>query len=147
MTEFKSHSNTAFTAVNAYVRPEKEEDDSTTYADKIVFETEDMGEITFKPRDTEEVVKQVDGMPTKDSVEVMYPIKYLPDAIKDLVNKVNDADGLTCTATIGEAIQEGGASSYFISKNNFSTIDTKQETIFDDEEKTAEEFAEKEVNA
>lgn len=146
MTDFKSHSGTAFTAQKAYVRPEEKEDDPTTYAGKVVIETEEMGEITYKPRDVQEVEKKVDGVPTKDDVEVMYPIKHLPEDVKNLIWEVNESEDLTLTATVGEAIQDNGSSSFFISKNNFETID-KQQTVFGPEDETAEEMAEQEVNA
>lgn len=141
MTDFKSHKNTAFKAVNAYVEPERKDD--TAFADRIVLETEDFeGEkVTIKPRHEEEVVRKINGVKTREEVPKMYPISQLPEELKDLVFDVNESeDGVTFSATVGEAINDGN-SSFFITSDNLDTLDKKQ-TILGDEEETAEELIE-----
>lgn len=141
MTEFKTHKNTAFKAVKGYVEPEKEGD--TAFADRIVLETEDFegDRVTIKPRYEEEVEKRINGVPAKDTVKKRYPISQLPENLKNLIFEVNDAeDGITFSATVGEAINDNG-SSFFITSDNIDTIDQKQNTLFDDtEEDKAEDF-------
>jgi cyclophilin family peptidyl-prolyl cis-trans isomerase len=146
MTEFKSHKNTAFKAVNGYVEPEKK--DETVFADRIVLETSDFegDQVTIKPRYETEVERKMDGVPVKDTVKKMYPISQLPETLKNLIFEVNDSEnGLTLSATVGEAINDNG-SSFFITTENIDTIDKQQDTLFDDEEETAEQFVNDQTN-
>ena len=125
MTEFKTHSGMGLKLTGAHVVPDKTEDQ--TLAEKVVFQAEDVGEVTYKPRYTEEVTQTVDGIPTRHEKSRKYPIKQLPDDLKELVKKLQDED-LTVTATVGEAIN-GDNSSYFISQGDLDTV-KPQETLF-----------------
>lgn len=127
-TEFKTHSGMGLKLTDAYVKIDTSGEQ--TLAEKVVFKAEDVGEVTHKPRYTEEVEKTVDGIPTKESEDKKYPVKQLPDDLKDLIQEVQEED-LTVTATVGEAINNG-ESSYFITTDNLDTV-KPQETLFNGE--------------
>lgn len=125
-TEFKTHSGMGLKLEDAHVEIDTKKDQ--TLADKVVFKAKDVGRVTHKPRYTEEVEKTVDGIPTKESEKKKYPVKQLPDDLKELIKKVQK-ETITVTATVGEAINNG-ESSYFITTDNLETI-KPQETLFE----------------
>ena len=130
MTEFKRHNGQGLKITGAFVRPDKREDQ--VLAEKVVLVSDKHGEVSYKPRYSEEVKQEIDGMPVPDKKKRKYPIKKLPEPVKQLVKKAQDEE-FTVTANIGEAINEG-ESSYYIPQGEFDSIE-RQETLFDGEEK------------
>ena len=70
-------------------------------------------------------------MPVPDKKKRKYPIKKLPEPVKQLVKKAQDEE-FTVTADIGEAINDG-ESSYYIPQGEFDSIE-RQDTLFDEED-------------
>ena len=130
MTEFKRHNGQGLKITGAFVRPDKREDQ--VLAEKVVLVTDKHGEVSYKPRYSEEVKQEIDGMPVPKKEKRKYSVTNLPTPVKQLVKKAQQ-DTFTVTADIGEAINDG-ESSYYIPQGEFDSIE-RQDTLFDGEEK------------